>query len=91
MVEDVSKASEDVETSNQLKLLVERIESLDAEKLEIQKLIRDAFLEARVAGYDPKVMRQVLKCRKMKKQEYLEQEQLLGTYLAAVGLRKEAA
>lgn len=88
--EEASAAIDD-KGSNQLKSLVEKIEGLEAEKMEIQALIRDALLEARVAGYDPKIIRQVLKCRKMKKHEYLEQEQLLGTYLAAVGLLKEAA
>lgn len=71
---------------NQLKSLIEKIEALEAEKAEISNLIRDAFIEAKLGGYDPKIMKQVLKCRKMKKNEYLEQEQLLSTYLSAVGM-----
>jgi len=78
-------------THNQLKSLIEKIESLEAEKAEVANLVRDAFLEARLAGFDPKIMRQVLKLRKMKKHEYLEQEQLLGTYLSAVGMLEEGS
>ncbi|TGW15339.1 DUF2312 domain-containing protein [Candidatus Hepatobacter penaei] len=72
------------EKSTHLKSLIEKIESLESEKTELLSLIRDAFAEAKFAGYDPKIMKQVIKCRKMGKDAYLEQEQLLGTYLAAL-------
>jgi uncharacterized protein (UPF0335 family) len=48
--------------------------------------IRDIFAEAKGTGFDPKVMRQVLKLRRMKREEYLEQEQLLETYMSALGM-----
>jgi uncharacterized protein (UPF0335 family) len=76
----------DQNAPSQLRSLVEKIESLEDEKAEVAKLIRDAFAEAKMVGYDPKVLRQVLKCRKMGKDAYLEQEHLLGTYLGALGL-----
>ena len=78
------------ETSSQLKSFIEKIEGLEEEKTEVAKLIRDAFLEAKFSGFDPKIMRQVLKCRKMGKEAYLEQEHLLGSYLATIGTLNSA-
>lgn len=74
------------ETHNQLKSLIQKIEALEEEKAEIGRMIRDAFTEAKLTGFDPKIMKRVLKCRKMKRDQYLEEEHLLGTYLSAVGM-----
>lgn len=75
------------EGHSQLKAMVEKIEALEEEKAEVGRLVRDAYTEARLAGFDPKIMRRVLRCRKMRKEQYLEEEQLLDTYLNAVGMR----
>jgi uncharacterized protein (UPF0335 family) len=69
-----------------LRSLVERIEALEQEKQELSKEIRDTFQEAKSAGFDVPAMRQVLKCRKMKQEEYWAQEHLIGTYLSALGV-----
>ena len=71
---------------DRLRSLIEKIESLEQEKTDIAQLIHDAYAEAKMVGYDPKILRQVIKCRKMGKEAYLEQEHLLGTYLSALGL-----
>jgi uncharacterized protein (UPF0335 family) len=69
-----------------LKGLVERIESLEEEKHNLQREIRDALQEAKANGFDVKTLRQVLKVRKMKREDYLEQEELMETYLRALGM-----
>jgi uncharacterized protein (UPF0335 family) len=74
------------QTAHQLKAAIEKIERLEDEKTELMQTIRDVFAEAKGFGFDPKIMRQVLKLRKMKREEYLEQEQLLETYLNALGM-----
>lgn len=77
----------DNNTSTVLKNFVERIEKLEEEKSEIAKSIREIFDEARSMGFNPKIMRLLLKTRKMKQYEVYEQEQLLTTYKAAIGMQ----
>jgi uncharacterized protein (UPF0335 family) len=69
-----------------LKQFVERIERLEQEKREIQDHIKDLFAEAKSSGFEPKIMKQVIKARRMKKEELEEEEVLLETYKRALGL-----
>ncbi|MBV6631844.1 MAG: DUF2312 domain-containing protein [Alphaproteobacteria bacterium] len=82
------------ETSNvggvagdRLKSFIERIERLEEEKQGIAADIREIYAEAKGVGFDTKVMRQVVKLRKMDRQDREEQEQLLDLYLAAIGMQ----
>ncbi|MBI1275096.1 DUF2312 domain-containing protein [bacterium] len=72
--------------AEQLKQFIERIEKLEEEKAALGGDIRDVYSEAKANGYDPKIMRQVVRIRKMDKNERDEQEHLLDTYKAALGL-----
>lgn len=71
---------------DRLRLLIERIERLNEEKKGISDDVKDVFLEAKSAGYDPKAMRSVIKLRKMERQARQEEEAMLETYKAALGL-----
>ena len=51
---------------NKLKLYVEKIENLEAEKVEIQENISDVFKQAKADGFDVKIMKKVIKLKKMK-------------------------
>ncbi len=73
-------------SAGQLKSIVERIERLEEEKAALAADVRDIFAEAKANGFDPKVLRQVLKIRKMDKAERDEQEAVLDTYLHALGM-----
>lgn len=73
-------------TDDRLRLLVERIERLDEEKKGIADDIRDVYSEAKAVGYDTKIMRQVIRLRKMNPDERSEQETILDTYKAALGM-----
>jgi uncharacterized protein (UPF0335 family) len=70
-----------------LKSFIERIERLEEEKKALADDIRDVYSEAKGTGFDVKVMRQIVKIRKMDKDELDEQEALLDTYLLALGMR----
>lgn len=70
----------------ELRQFIERIERLEEEKASIAEDIRDVFAEAKGRGYDAKIMRQVIKIRKMDKNERDEQESLLELYKAALGM-----
>ena len=72
--------------ADQLRLLIERIERLEEEKKGIADDIRDVYAEAKAVGYDPKIMRQVVRLRKMKPDDRSEQETILETYKNALGM-----
>ena len=73
-------------TDDRLRLLIERIERLEEEKKGIADDIRDVYAEAKAVGYDPKIMRQVVRLRKMDTNDRVEQETILDTYKAALGI-----
>ena len=73
-------------SDDRLRLLIERIERLEEEKRELAADIRDVFGEAKAVGYDPKIMRVILRYRKMKPDDRAEMEMLVETYKAALGL-----
>jgi len=66
-------------TDDRLRLLIERIERLEEEKKGIAEDIRDVYAEAKAVGYDPKIMRQIVRLRKMKPDDRSEQDMLLET------------
>ncbi len=69
----------------QLKSLVERIEKLEEERAAISGDIREVYSEAKSAGYDTGIMRQVVRLRKMDNADRAEQDELLALYMDAVG------
>ena len=73
-------------TDDRQRLLIERIERLEEEKKGTGEDIRDVYAEAKAVGYDPKIMRQVVRLRKMKPDDRSEMEMILDTYKAALGL-----
>ena len=68
----------------QLKSLVERIERLEEEKKALAGDIKDIFQEAKSAGFDIKVLRQVIRLRKMDQAALQEQDTLLDLYRRAL-------
>ncbi|MEC7437419.1 MAG: DUF2312 domain-containing protein [Pseudomonadota bacterium] len=70
----------------QLTQYIERIERLEEEKRAMMADIRDVYAEAKATGFDPKIMRQLVKMRAMDRELLQEQDELLQTYRAAVGL-----
>jgi uncharacterized protein (UPF0335 family) len=71
---------------DRLRLLIERIERLEEEKQGIADDVKDVYLEAKAVGYDPKIMRQIVRLRKMKPDDRAEMEMILDTYKKALGL-----
>lgn len=73
---------------DQLKAFVERIERLEEEKKALSDDIRDVYAEAKGNGYDVKALRTVVRLRKQDLNERQEQEAILETYMAALGMLK---
>lgn len=71
---------------DRLRLLVERVERLEEEKKGIADDIRDVYAEAKAVGYDPKIMRQIVRLRKMEPDDRAEMEAILDVYKKALGL-----
>ncbi len=70
----------------QLQAIVERIERLEEEKAAIAADIREVYLEAKAEGFDTKALRAIIALRKKPEHERREQEALLTTYMAALGM-----
>lgn len=73
-------------SAERLRGLIERIERLEEEKKGLSSDIKDIFAEAKSAGFDVKVMRQLIRLRKQKPAEVEEQETLLDVYRRALGM-----
>lgn len=72
--------------ADHLKAFISRVERLEEEKASITGDIREVYAEAKGMGFDPKIMRQIVRLRKMDRHDYQEQQTLLELYKAAVGL-----
>ena len=73
--------------ADRLRSYIERIERLDEEKKVLAEDIKEVFSEAKFNGFDVKIMRQVLKLRKMDKDDRDEVETLLNLYCKALGMQ----
>ena len=74
------------ESHEQLKSIVERIETLEAEKAEIAGQVKEVYAEAKSNGFDTKAIRKVVALRKLDAAERREQEAILATYMSALGM-----
>ncbi|MBV8652263.1 MAG: DUF2312 domain-containing protein [Alphaproteobacteria bacterium] len=71
---------------DRLKSFIERIERLEEEKKALAEDIKEVFAEAKGTGFDVKIMRQIIRIRKMDKDDLDEQESLLDVYKRALGM-----
>jgi uncharacterized protein (UPF0335 family) len=72
--------------ADRLRSLVERIERLEEERKALGEDIKDIYGEAKSAGYDVKVLRQLIRIRKQEPNEVEELETLLDVYRRALGM-----
>ena len=72
--------------ADRLRSLVERIERLEEERRALATDIKDIYAEARSAGFDVKVLRQLIRIRREEPAEVEEQETLLDVYRRALGM-----
>ena len=73
-------------SAEQLRLFIERIETLEEEKKGIADDIKDVYGEAKGTGFDTKTMKAIVRLRKMEANARAEAEALLDTYKTALGL-----
>ena len=73
-------------SAEHLRLLIERIETLEEEKKGIADDIKDVYAEAKATGFDAKTMRSIIRWRKMEASSRQETVALLRTYAEALGI-----
>ena len=72
--------------ADRLRSIIERVERLEEERKALAGDIKDIFTEAKSAGFDVKVIRQIIRLRKQEPAEVEEQEPLLDIYRRALGM-----
>ena len=72
--------------ADELRSFIERIERLDAEKKDIADQQKEVMAEAKGRGYDVKAIRKIVSLRKRDKDDLAEEEAILDTYMAALGM-----
>lgn len=70
----------------QLQSLIKRIERLEEDKSGIQADIAEVYKEAKDQGYDPKIMRLIVKERKLSATQRATLASLMDTYRNALGM-----
>lgn len=85
-MEEVATTGEVNVAAAELRAFIERVERLEEEKQTIVDDIKDVFGEAKARGYDVKAMRTIIRLRKKDADERLEEESILQTYMAALGM-----
>lgn len=72
--------------ADELRLFIEQLEHLEAEKKDIAEQQKDVMAEAKARGYDTKVLRKIIAIRARDKNDLAEEEAILDIYKAALGM-----
>ena len=73
-------------SKERLSSFISRIEKLEEQKADISSDIGDIYQEAKSEGFDVKAMKEVVKLRKKDASEVAQQEAIVDTYRAALGM-----
>jgi uncharacterized protein (UPF0335 family) len=73
-------------SNGQLRAFVERIEKLEEDKRQISAEMSYVYAEAKANGFDTKIIRKVVALRKKEAAKRDEEQALLDTYMAALGM-----
>lgn len=76
----------DTDSAKKLVAYIERIERMEEEKTGIGQDIKSEFDAAKSDGFDPKIMKQILRLRKRSADDIQEEEALLECYRSALGM-----
>lgn len=72
--------------AEKLKQMINKIETIEQERLESSDLLKDSFNEAKSMGFDVKIIKHVLKLRKKDKDALAEEDNLIDLYRGALGI-----
>ena len=72
--------------SEQLKQIINKIETIEQERLETSEILKDTYNEAKSLGFDVKIIKHVLKLKKKDKNALDEEDNLIDLYRGALGI-----
>ena len=72
--------------AGELTRYIERIEQLEEEVANIRSDIREVYASAKSAGYDPKIMKVILRLKRMDVADRTELDELTDTYRTALNV-----
>jgi len=72
--------------AGQLRAFIERVERVQAEIYDLNQDKSEIFKEMKSAGFDVKIVKEIIKIRNKNYAERQEHDALLETYLAALGM-----
>ena len=67
--------------------IITKLENLEEERANIAQNVTDTLSEAKIKGYDIKILKQILKLRKMDDEDRMRQEEELESYKATIGMK----
>ena len=73
-------------SGKRLESFIQRVERLEEEKKALAEDIREVYGEARSTGFEPKIMRKIVRIRAMDAEKRREEQEILDLYCAALGL-----
>ncbi|MGF1658817.1 MAG: DUF2312 domain-containing protein [Rubrimonas sp.] len=73
-------------TAAQLRQIVEKIERLEEERRALADDVKEIMAQAKSEGFDTKAIRKLIALRKKRLEERQEEEAILQTYMAALGM-----
>ena len=73
-------------STDRLRSFVDRIERLEEEKMALAADIHEVYSEAKGAGFDVRVMRQLIRLRKLDKDDRTQMEEILSVYERALDM-----
>ena len=85
-VEKAEEASSNAIAVGQLRAFIERIERLEEEKKTIGDDVKEVYGELKGSGFDPKIVRIIIRLRKKEDHERQEEDAMLQLYMDALGM-----
>lgn len=84
--DDATEAEVGGIAGDRIRSIIERVERLEEERKALAGDIKDIFTEAKSAGFDVKIIKQIIRERKQDPTDREEAEILLAIYKHAIGM-----
>ena len=72
--------------ADQVRAFIERVERLEDEKRGLAEDVKSVFAEAKGRGLDVKILRKIVAIRRMDRDKWREENEILDVYLTALGM-----
>ena len=86
MTETATNAESYKVTADELRQFIERIERLDSEKKDLAEQQKEVMAEAKLRGYDTKLIRKIVSLRARDANDIAEEDALMDMYREALGM-----